>query len=87
MIYPENFEIKIGFDKIRQLLAAKCLSSLGKEKVQEMAFSSDHFHIKESLFQTDEFKRIIQEGVDFPTNYFLDVRSSLRNIHIAGPWI
>lgn len=87
MIYPDNFEQKIGFDKIRQLLTGKCLSSLGEEKVAEMAFSSDYTPIIEYLSQTDEFIRIIQEEDSFPTNYFIDVRPSLRNIHVEGTWI
>ncbi|MDR1091344.1 MAG: endonuclease MutS2, partial [Prevotella sp.] len=87
MIYPENFEFKIGFDKIRQLLASKCLSSLGEERVESMAFSSDYTFIAESLSQTDEFIRIIQEEDNFPTNYFLDVRQSLANIKVEGTWI
>ncbi|EGK00675.1 endonuclease MutS2 [Dysgonomonas gadei] len=87
MIYPENFESKIGFDKIRQLLMARCLSPLGEEKVENMAFSSDYTFITESLSQTEEFMRITQEEDDFPTNYFLDVRPSLRNIKVEGTWI
>ena len=42
MIYPQNFEPKIGFDQIRQLLSEKCLSTLGAERVADMTFS-DHF--------------------------------------------
>lgn len=38
MIYPQNFEQKIGFDQIRQLLKDKCLSTLGEERVNEMNF-------------------------------------------------
>lgn len=87
MIYPENFEYKIGFDKIRQLLIAKCLSPLGEEKVTNLAFSSDYTHISESLSQTEEFMRIIKEEDNFPTNYFLDVRHVLRNIRVEGTWI
>ncbi len=87
MIYPENFESKIGFDKIRQLLAAKCLSNLGEERVESMAFSSDDIFIIESLSQTDEFIRIIREEDDFPTNHFLDVRQSLAGIKVEGTWI
>lgn len=87
MIYPDNFELKIGFDKIRQLLAAKCLSSLGEEKVDEMVFSNEYISVIEYLSQTDEFIRIIQEEDNFPTSYFIDVRPSLRNIHIEGTWI
>lgn len=87
MIYPENFESKIGFDKIRQLLTARCLSPLGEEKVEDMTFSSDYAFITESLSQTEEFIRITQEEDDFPTNYFLDVRPSMRNIKVEGTWI
>jgi DNA mismatch repair protein MutS2 len=87
VIYPENFESKIGFDKIRQLLTVRCLSPLGEEKVENMTFSSDYTFITESLSQTEEFIRITQEEDDFPTNYFLDVRPSLRNIKVEGTWI
>ena len=33
MIYPENFEQKIGFDEIRTLLKGRCMSTLGTEWV------------------------------------------------------
>ncbi len=87
MIYPENFEIKIGFDKIRQLIAAKCLSPLGEEKVHDMAFSTDYIHIIEALSQTEEFIRIIKEEDNFPSNYFIDVRYALKSIKVEGTWI
>ena len=41
MIYPKTFESKIGFDEIRSLLRERCLSPLGKEKVDEMEAGSD----------------------------------------------
>ena len=34
MIYPLNFEQKIGFDQIRSLIKKKCLCPLGEEKVE-----------------------------------------------------
>ena len=36
MIYPNNYENKIGFSEIRTLLKERCLSSLGREMVDEM---------------------------------------------------
>ena len=41
MIYPDNFENKIQFNEIRSLLKGYCLSQLGKDKVDDMAFTSD----------------------------------------------
>jgi len=87
VIYPDNFEIKIGFDKIRQLVAAKCLSTLGEEKVAEMKFSSQYIFISELLAQTEEFVRILQEEDEFPTGYYIDIRESLKNVRIEGTWI
>lgn len=87
MIYPDNFEQKIGFDKVRSLINAKCLSSLGEEKVIEMAFSSDYAEIQEHLSQTEEFIRIIQEEDDFPVSNFFDVRPALKNIRVEGTWL
>jgi DNA mismatch repair protein MutS2 len=87
MIYPENFEQKIGFDKIRQLIAAHCLSPLGKEKVAAMTFSSDLDLIRSQLHQTKEFIRIIQEEDHFPVNYFIDVRDALKKIRIEGTYL
>ena len=80
MIYPQNFEQKIGFDHIRQLLKDKCLSPLGEERVAEMAFSDQYEVVTEKLNQLTEFIRIIQEEDDFPDQYFFDVRHSLKHI-------
>lgn len=65
----------------------KCLSTLGHEKVDEMTFLSDYSTISDLLNQTNEFVRIIQEEDDFPSNYFIDVRPSLRGLHVQGTWI
>ena len=84
MIYPKNFEAKIGFDEIRTLLKAQCLSTLGKEKVDEIAFSDDASAINEWLEQVREFRRIQQEAESFPLNYFFDVRESIARIRLEN---
>ena len=87
MIYPQNFEQKIGFDQIRQLLKDKCLSTLGEERVNEMNFS-DHFEeVDELLNQVAEFVRIIQEEDNVPDQFFFDVRPSLKRIRIEGMYM
>ena len=84
MIYPQNFEQKIGFDQIRQLLKNKCLSTLGEERVDDMAFSDDYTDINRRLEQVVEVVRIIQEEDSFPDQYFFDVRTSLKRIRVEG---
>ena len=87
MIYPQNFEQKIDFDKIRHLLADKCLCPLGEERVTNMAFSSDVKIVTRQLEQVDEFIHILQGNAEFPTDYFFDVRQSLKRIRPEGTWL
>lgn len=87
MIYPENFEQKIGFDKIRQLISDKCLSPLGKERVESIKFSAKQEIVRQQLLQTDEFVRILHGDREFPANYFIDVRYSLNRIRPEGTFL
>ena len=87
MIYPHNFEQKIGFDQIRQLLKDKCLSTLGEERIAEMSFSDQFDEVQERLNQVAEFIRIIQEEDNFPDQYFFDVRPSLKRIRVEGMFL
>lgn len=84
MTYPRNFEAKIGFDGIRQLLRERCLSILGKEKVDEIAASSDVDIINKQLNQVKEFRKLMEEHDDFPLQFFFDVRASVMRLQIAG---
>ena len=85
--YPSNFEQKIGFDKIRQLLSEKCLSPLGKERIEQATFSDNYETIAQWLEQTDEFLRILKGEDEFPANFFFDVRYSLKRIRPEGTWL
>lgn len=87
MTYPDNFEQKIEFHKIRQYIIDQCLSTLGKERTESMSFSSSFDEIQRWLKQTEEFVRILQEEDAFPSDNFFDVRPMLKRIRIEGSWI
>lgn len=84
MIYPENFESKIKFDKIRQLISNNCLSDMGRELVSDIKFSTDAGWIETSLAETSEFMRICQEEENFPVSYYHDARPFLLRIKVEG---
>ena len=84
MIYPGNYEHKIGFDEVRSLLRERCLSTLGREKVDGIAFSADSTEVREQLSLVDEFRRLTEKSDDFPLQYFFDVRESLVRIRLIG---
>ena len=87
MIYPSQFEEKIGFDKIRELIASECISPMGEQFVSKIRFSSNAEAIVKMLEQAEEFKQILQFGKPFPTSDFFDLREYLRGIQTPGSYI
>ena len=84
MIYPQNYEQKIGFDEIRRMLRERCQSSLGREKVDEIAFSADADVVNEQLEQVREMRRLMQATEKPEMNYFFDVRESVARIRVEN---
>ena len=84
MIYPQNFEQKIGFNQIRQLLKGRCLSTLGQERVDNMAFGTRFADINLQLDLTCEMLAILQGDDDFPAQFFYDVRPALKRVKVEG---
>ena len=87
MVYPRNFESKIGFDSVKELLKKKCLSPLGEELVDGIRFSTSHPEIKLSLELASEFVRVLEGEELFPDQHFFDMRPSLKRIGIVGLYL
>ena len=84
MIYPQNYEQKIGFDEIRRILKGQCQSSLGQEKVDEIVFSDNAVVVNEQLEQVREMRRLMQTTEKPEMNYFFDVRESVARIRMEN---
>ena len=84
MIYPTNFEDKIGFNEVKAMLRQLCLSTLGKGEVEKIAFSTNAEQVNTWLNQTREFRRIQEQKDDFPLTFFIDCREALQRIRIAN---
>ena len=84
MIYPQNYEQKIGFDEIRHILKGQCQSSLGQEKVDEIVFSDNAVVVNEQLEQVREMRRLMQAQEKPEMNYFFDVRESVARIRMEN---
>ena len=87
MIYPTNFEAKIGFNEIRTLLRGRCLSAMGVDEVGKMSFSTDVTEVNRQLAIVKEFRSIMDNDLDFPTQNFNDLRSSLVRLQIKGTYM
>ena len=87
MIYPNNFEQKIGFDKIRNKIKERCLSPLGEEAAEQITFSTDYKNIIKMVEECNEFLSIIESEKDFPCDHFYDVRVALKRLKVVGTYI
>ena len=87
MIYPEDFEQKLGFDQIRQKLKSYSLSDAGAAWVDRMRFSTDAEFIKTLLHQNLEFRQILEKGEEFPSRYFFDATDWLHRISLEGNYL
>ena len=61
MIYPDNYEKKIGFEDIRRMVRGNCLCPLGCDEVNQMAFLSDAAEVRARLAEVRELRRALEE--------------------------
>ncbi|MFO8232976.1 MAG: hypothetical protein R6U20_09945 [Longimonas sp.] len=84
MVYPENFEEKIGFDQIRKILHEHCISPMGQDWIEQISFSSDFTTIGKNLEQVYQFMQLIRFAPSFPTHDYKDMRHRLRLLSTEG---
>lgn len=87
MIFPSNFEQKLGFDSIRHKLDELCLSVPGRKKIAAISFSEDAEEIAARLGEANEMKQIIQFAGGFPSQDYYDLTGELVRIRIPGTFI
>lgn len=87
MIYPKDFESKIGFDCIRRDLIDLCASRLGKDCVTDMAFSVNYEHILHELECVKELMAIISSSIPYAVPSAHDVIPYLTEIKAVGSFM
>ena len=87
VLYPRNFEKKIGFDKIRDKVKSHCLSTLGKEKTERIKFSSSPKFITLLIDQVEEFREILEMEENFPLEHCINMKEALEKIRIEGTYM
>ncbi|MCQ2294530.1 MAG: Smr/MutS family protein [Bacteroidales bacterium] len=79
-----NIEDKLGFTKMRELVAQECTNPLAVQMVQEMRFSNNYDRVVRELQQTEEFRQILVLENSFPTQDFFDLTNELIRLKVAG---
>ncbi|MDR2653537.1 MAG: Smr/MutS family protein [Prevotellaceae bacterium] len=87
MIYPDTYEAKIGFDKIRKTVENNCVTKIAKQKLQDVAFSSDYDFVCVQLKQTCEMQAILKFEDNFPECVYVDIVDFLKKITVHGTYM
>ena len=87
MIYPNNFEAKVGFDTIRKVIESYCMSPLGVAHTKNMEFCAHYDTVLRMLSETNEFLSIITTQEEFPLNHFHDATPALHSIRALGSYM
>ena len=77
-------EIKLGFDKVRSLIANRCMTEYAAERVAGEQFSSDSGIISMRLGLTDEMRLILMFEENFPTTGYIDAIPFLKALQREG---
>ncbi len=88
MLYPDNIEQKIGFDKVRELIKTKCASEVGRERVDAIQFTDDFDDIILQLTQQCECVALLQDTEDgMPIGSVVDLRAMMERTRVDGTYI
>lgn len=79
-----KLEQKLGFDRIRQMLAEACTNQLAVRMCSEMAFTDNYAKLIRELEQTDEMRQILMLENSFPNQDFIDLTPELERLKIGN---
>lgn len=87
MIYPADYEIKTGFDRIRSQVATLCTTNGGRELLAGEDFSHSADEIEHRLKLSDEMRTAIMMENDFPKQEFTDIGFLAKKIELDGAFL
>jgi len=87
MIYPANFEQKIGFDRLREQVAALCTMRAARGKLAEETFSASAREIGRRLELADQMRLLLDMEHDFPGGEYPDVDHVVAKLRVEGTFL
>lgn len=87
MIYPSDFEHKVGFDRLRDQMAALCTMSASARIVIGQHFTSSHEQIVRRLSLADEMRQALMMESGTPRGEYTDIDAVVEKIRVEGTFI
>ena len=83
----DNIEQKLGFDRIRQMVAEQCTNTLAARMAEEMRFMTDYEPLSRELKLTEEIRQIVLMESGFPQQDFIDLTPVFAHLRVGNTFI
>lgn len=87
MIYPSDYEIKTGFDRIRAQVREKCTTEGGRNRLSGEEFSTSSREIEKRLALCSEMCRALTMDTGFPSQEYIDIGHIAHKIEVKGGFL
>ncbi len=87
MIYPANFEQKIGFDRLRSQVAALCSMQAAKQLIEAESFSASRATIELRQDIADEMRVMLMLDSDAPRDEYPDMEGVMAKLGVEGTFL
>ena len=82
-----NIEQKLGFDRIRSLVAESTTNSLARQMADQMSFTTDYDTLQHELQLVEEMRQIVLMESEFPQQDFIDLTPILTHLRVGNTFI
>ena len=87
MIYPANFEQKVGFDRVREQVAALCTMRAARGLLADETFCTSPREVERRLALADEMRQVVEIEHEFPGGEFPDTDRIVAKARIEGAFL
>lgn len=87
MIYPSNFEQRVGFDRIREQIMELCSMASAREIVANEGFTRSRREIEERLQLADEMRLVISMEPGAEIGEQDDLRAIVEKVAVEGSYL
>lgn len=87
MIYPSNFEQRVGFDRIREQVMELCSMMSAREIIAHEGFSRSRRDIEERLTLADEMRLVISMEPGAEIGEQDDIRAIVEKVAVEGSYL
>lgn len=79
-----NIEQKLGFDRIRTMVAEQCTNALAVQMAEQMHFTADYESLRHELQLVEEMRNIVLMESGFPQQDFIDLTPILTHLRVGN---